>query len=127
MASILDACRLNQGLPAKLSSGVRANTDLSKRGADLTAGPNTQPKLKAAAWSNTWPAPGATLDLDFANDRGFVRGVGSGKSMDAVTFTRASSGNWVDSSGTLRTGNGAFVGSANASGVNLFRDRKSNV
>jgi hypothetical protein len=86
----------------------------------LARGPNEQKTLNSAAWSQTWPAPGATLDLDFANDRGFVRGVGQGRSMDAVTFTRASNGNWVDSAGVLRTGAGTFPGTANALGLNLL-------
>lgn len=85
----------------KLSEGVRANTDLTKTGAGLTRGANQGKKLNNAAWTNTFPAQGATLDLDFANNRGFVRGVGQGKSMDAVTFTRAASGNFVKPDGTL--------------------------
>lgn len=87
-------------MPEKLSHGPRANSDLN-RCAGLSRGPNLQKKLTAAAWSNTFPAPGATLDLDFANNRGFVRGVGQGGSMDAVTFTRASVGKYIDSTGTL--------------------------
>jgi hypothetical protein len=58
-------------------------------------------KLKAAAWSQTWPAPGSTLDLDFANNRGWVRGVGQGGVMDAITFTRASTGRYIDQNGLL--------------------------
>lgn len=87
-------------MPEKLSHGPRANSDLN-RCAGLSRGPNLQKKLTAAAWSNTFPAPGATLDLDFANNRGFVRGVGQGGSMQAVTFTRASVGKYIDGTGTL--------------------------
>lgn len=102
MASMLDACRMNQGLLAKLSSGIRPNTDLSRRGVSLTSGPKQTRKLPAAAWSQTFPAPGATLDLDFANNRGFVRGIGQGSVMDAVTFTRASGATYVGSDGLLK-------------------------
>lgn len=87
-------------MPEKLSHGPRANSDLN-RCAGLSRGPNLQKKLTAAAWSNTFPAPSSTLDLDFANNRGFVRGAGQGESMDAVTFTRASVGKYIDSTGTL--------------------------
>ena len=99
MASILNGVHGPYGSLSKLTQGIRANTDLSKEGSDLSRGPNLSGKLPAAAWSNTWPAPQATLDLDFANDRGYVRGVGNGKSMDAVTFTRASNARYIDSSG----------------------------
>lgn len=119
MQSFMAGSRLGYGLLAKLANGQRANLDLSKRGADLSRGPQALSKLPAAAWSNTWPAPAATLDLDFANNRGFVRGSGQGGAMDAVTFTRASSGNWVDNTGVLKTGAGTFTGTANALGVNL--------
>ena len=84
---------------AKLCQGIVTNTDLAKRGAGLSRGPNMMAKNPNASWTQTWPSPGATLDLDFANDRGFVRGVGNGRSMDAVTFTRASNARYIDSSG----------------------------
>lgn len=87
----------------KLTQGVIANTDMSRMAAGLTRGPNLTKKIPASPWSNTWPAPGATLDLDFANDRGFVRGLGQGSSMDAVTFTRASNATYVDQNGVLQT------------------------
>jgi hypothetical protein len=101
MASMGDAQRVGQGGLSKLTDGPRTTSDLSKVGGGLTRGPNQGKKLNAAAWSETWPAPQSTLDLDFANDRGWVRGVGQGKSMDAVTFTRASNGNYVKPDGTL--------------------------
>jgi hypothetical protein len=101
MPTMGDAQRVGQGGLSKLADGQRTNSDLSKVGSGLTRGPNQGKKLNAAAWSETWPAPGSTLDLDFANDRGWVRGVGQGKSMDAVTFTRASNANYVDSAGLI--------------------------
>ena len=97
---MLDAHRSGIGGLAKLGEGVRANSD-AKTQAGLTRGPNLSKKLINAAWTDTFPAQGATLDLDFANDRGFVRGIGQGRSMDAVTFTRASNGNYVKPDGTL--------------------------
>ena len=97
---MLDAQRTGSGGLAKLGEGVRANSD-AKTQAGLSRGPNLSKKLINAAWTDTFPAQGATLDLDFANDRGFVRGIGQGKSMDAVTFTRASNGNYVKPDGTL--------------------------
>ena len=100
MASMLDAQRTGSGGLAKLGEGVRANSD-AKTQAALTRGPNQSKKLINAAWTDTFPSQGATLDLDFANDRGFVRGIGQGRSMDAVTFTRASLGRYVDTNGLL--------------------------
>lgn len=102
-------------MPEKLSSGPRTAYD-ARVGAGLSRGPSLRKKLTAAAWSGTWPAPGATLDLDFANDRGFVRGVGQGSSMQAVTFTRASNGTFVGSDGKL-AGSG---GNQGAEGKNLL-------
>jgi len=98
---MLDAQRTGSGGLAKLGEGVRANSD-AKTQAGLTRGPNQSKKLINAAWTDTFPAQGATLDLDFANDRGFVRGIGQGRSMDAVTFTRASLGRFVDQDGLLQ-------------------------
>jgi hypothetical protein len=95
--------RLSGGVFSKLTDGPRTNADLSRTGAGASRGPGQGKKLNAAPWSQTWPAPGATLDLDFANDRGFVRGVGQGRSMDAVTFTRAANGTFVKPDGTLST------------------------
>jgi hypothetical protein len=88
-------------MPEKLSHGPRTAYD-ARVGAGLSRGPSMRKKLNAAPWSGTWPSPSATLDLDFANDRGFVRGVGQGRSMDAVTFTRASVGRFVDQDGLLQ-------------------------
>ncbi|MFM6982826.1 MAG: hypothetical protein ACKOXF_01745 [Chitinophagaceae bacterium] len=87
----------------KLTTGLRPGTDLSRVGAGLTRGPNFAKKVTAAPWSGTWPTPTATLDLDFSNNRGFIRGVGSGGVMDAITFTRASNATYVKSDGTLST------------------------
>jgi hypothetical protein len=102
MASMGDAQRVGNGGLSKLTDGPRTTSDLSKVGGGLTRGPNQGKKLAAATWSETWPAPGSTLDLDFANDRGWVRGVGQGRSMDAVTFTRASVGKYVDQDGIVQ-------------------------
>ncbi len=89
-------------MPEKLSQGPKVGYD-ARVGAGLSRGPNLRKKTPAAPWSQTWPAPGATLDLDFANNRGFVRGVGQGGAMDAVTFTRASNATFVKPDGTLST------------------------
>jgi hypothetical protein len=99
---MLDAQRTGSGGLAKLGEGVRANSD-AKTQAGLSRGQNLGKKLINATWTDTFPAQGATLDLDFANDRGFVRGIGQGKSMDAVTFTRASNGTYVNEQGLLKT------------------------
>jgi hypothetical protein len=87
---------------AKLGEGAKPGYD-ARVGSGLGRGPNLRKKAVAAPWSGTWPAPGATLDLDFANNRGFVRGVGQGGAMDAVTFTRASNATFVKPDGTLST------------------------
>jgi hypothetical protein len=88
-------------MPEKLSQGPRIGYD-SRVAAGLSRGPNTKKTMVAAAWSGTWPAPGATLDLDFANNRGFVRGLGQGGVMDGITFTRASVGKFVDQDGVVQ-------------------------
>jgi len=75
MPSMVDAHRSGIGGLAKLGDGVRANSD-ARTQAGLGRGPNQSKKLINAAWTDTFPAQGATLDLDFANDRGFVRGIG---------------------------------------------------
>jgi hypothetical protein len=103
MPSMLDAQRSTIGSLAKLGDGVRANSD-AKTQAGLSRGAGQSKKLVNAAWTQTFPAQGATLDLDFANDRGFVRGVGQGRSMDAVTFTRATIGKFVNSLGLVEDG-----------------------
>jgi hypothetical protein len=110
MASMGNAQRGALGGLAKLGEGARTTSDLSRVGGGLSRGANEGKKLNAAPWSDTWPAAGATLDLDFANNRGFVRGVGQGGVMDAITFTRASSGTFVKPDGTLSThsSNGAL-------------------
>lgn len=88
---------------AKLTSGPRADGDASLTGAALTRGPNRAKNLKAAAWAETWPAPGSTLDLDFVNDRAWVRGYGSAALADVVSFSRASNATFVDETDVLRT------------------------
>lgn len=107
--------RLTGGMPAKLSQGPRTGYDLSRMGAGAARGFNGKKKLVAAPWSGTWPAPGATLDLDFANNRGFVRGSGAGGVMDGITFTRASNGNYINEQGLLVGG-----GTGNQVGANLL-------
>jgi hypothetical protein len=103
MASMGNAQRGALGGLAKLGEGTRTTSDLSRVGGGLSRGANEGKKLNAAPWSDTFPAAGATLDLDFANNRGFVRGVGQGGVMDAITFTRASNGTFVKPNGTLST------------------------
>jgi hypothetical protein len=98
----------------KLTSGARIGYDLSQSGVGGSRGAKKK-LLNAAAWSGTWPAPGSTLDLDFVNDRGWVRGFGQGRVMDAITFTRASSGTYVGPDGLLKT-----FANQGALGVNLL-------
>lgn len=100
----------------KLAAGAKYGQDLARVGSGVTRGENRAKKLNAAAWSGTWPAPGSTLDLDFANNRGFVRGSGQGGVMDAITYTRASSATFVGPDGLLK-GSGS---SAGALGRNLL-------
>jgi hypothetical protein len=102
MASMGNAQRGALGGLAKLGEGARTTSNLSRVGGGLSRGANEGKKLNAAPWSDTWPAAGATLDLDFANNRGFVRGVGQGGVMDAITFTRASTGWYVGEDGLLQ-------------------------
>jgi hypothetical protein len=102
MQSMTNANRASIGGLAKLGEGARTTND-SRVSAGLSRGANLGKKLNAAPWSDTFPAAGATLDLDFANNRGFVRGVGQGGVMDAITFTRASNGTYVNEQGLLVT------------------------
>jgi hypothetical protein len=107
MASMVSAQHPPIGGLAKLGEGARTTSDLSRVGGGLSRGANEGKKLNAAPWSDTFPAAGATLDLDFANNRGFVRGVGQGGVMDAITFTRASTGWYIGEDGLLQeAGNG---------------------
>lgn len=89
-------------MPEKLSSGPKKGYDLSKVGSGLSRGESRQKKMTTAPWSGEFPAPGATLDLDFANNRGFVRGLGQRGVMDAITFTRASNATYVGPDGLLK-------------------------
>jgi hypothetical protein len=102
MPSMLDAQRSTIGSLAKLGEGVRANSD-AKTQAGLSRGAGQSKKLINAAWTQTFPAQGATLDLDFVNDRSFVRGLGQGSSLQSVTFTRATSGTFVGGDGLLKS------------------------
>jgi hypothetical protein len=102
MSSMVNAHRAGSGGLAKLGEGARTTND-SRVSAGLSRGANLGKKLNAAPWSDTFPAAGSTLDLDFANNRGFVRGVGQGGVMDAITFTRASNGTYVNEQGLLVT------------------------
>jgi hypothetical protein len=90
-------------MDGKLISGPKIGYDLARVGASETRGANRKKQLNAAAWSGTWPAPGSSLDLDFVNNRGWVRGSGQGGVMDAITFTRASNGTYVGEDGLLKS------------------------
>lgn len=103
-------------MPDNLGSGPKYGQDLSRVGSGLGRGENRRDKLMGAAWGDTWPAPGSSLDLDFVNNRGWVRGSGQGGVMDAITYTRASSGTYVGPDGLLK-GSG---GSPGALGKNLL-------
>jgi hypothetical protein len=100
----------------KLASGPRIGQDLARVGSGVARGANRAKLMTGAAWADTWPAPGSTLDLDFANNRGWVRGFGQGGVMDAITYTRASSATFVGPDGVLK-GSGS---SAGALGKNLL-------
>jgi hypothetical protein len=90
-------------MSGKLISGPKVGYDLARLGAGAARGANRKNQLNAAAWSGTWPAPGSSLDLDFVNNRGWVRGSGQGGVMDAITFTRASNATYVGEDGLLKS------------------------
>jgi hypothetical protein len=89
-------------MDGKLSYGPKVTYD-SRVASGLSRGPTKRRLMNAAVWSNTWPVQNATLDLDFANDRGFVRGRGQGRVMDALTYNRFSSATYFDKDGSLKT------------------------
>lgn len=51
----------------------------------------------------TWPAPGASLDLDFVNNRGYAFGRGIAKATDLIEFTRGTTESYTNSAGVLAT------------------------
>lgn len=85
----------------KLIQGPIVNYDMYKVGTGLSRGANLGKKLLPAACYSTWPSPGATLDLDFSSDLGYIKGSGSQKSLDYATFTRASSAYYINQEGFL--------------------------
>lgn len=90
-------------MPASLISGPRTVGGLSKDQSDLIRGPNRNRKLFVAPWSNTWPAPGTTLDIDFVNDRSWIKGIGQTKSIGGISYTRPTNATYVDRDGLLKT------------------------
>lgn len=88
-------------MPGKLTYTGLLRGSHNRVGARLSVGRKAgrnEPVLAA-----TFPMPGATLDLDFANDRGYVKGAGIGRVMERINFTRASTGTYMRSDGTLQT------------------------
>jgi hypothetical protein len=90
-------------MPEKLTRGPRIGYDLTMVGAGGSRGANRKKTMEPAPWAqaNTWPMAGATVDFDFANNRGFVRGHGQGGVLDAITLTRASNATYVGQDGLL--------------------------
>lgn len=86
--------KLSQGPKYGYGSGVAAG---------LSRGPNRKKLLNAAAWSDTWPAPGAVVDLDFTNDRSYIKGVGQSSSLANMTFTGSAGVTYFDKDGFLKT------------------------
>lgn len=50
-----------------------------------------------------WPAPGATLDLDFVNNRGYAFGRGIASATSLIEFTRSTTELYTNSAGVLAT------------------------
>ena len=48
-----------------------------------------------------WPAPGATLDLDFVNNQGYIFGRGIASALSLIEFTRGSGECYTNSAGAL--------------------------
>lgn len=92
-------------MPAKLSAeglwGVRG-AGLAN-GSVLSVGPRRKIRNPQSVLTPTWPMRQATLDLDFANDRGFAYGRGQASIAPHITFTRASSATYFNSTGVLTT------------------------
>lgn len=105
MPSMLDAQRSGIGSLAKLGDGVRANSD-AKTQAGLGRGAGQGKKLSGSAITQTYPLSQATLDIDFANNRSYVKGSGSGgtgSAFDYLSFSRASNATYFGSDGLLKT------------------------
>lgn len=88
-------------MPASLISGPRTTYD-AKVGAGLSRGPKKSKLLNAASWAGTWPAPQATLDIDFVNDKSYIRGAGQGNATQFLSYTRASTATYIGQDGLLK-------------------------
>jgi beta-glucanase (GH16 family) len=86
-----------------LRGAVLARIDFNQMAslADNTGG-RQKPGSHTGLISNVWPATGATLDIDFINNRSKI-GTYRGGAMDKITFSRASSATAFDINGNIIT------------------------
>lgn len=94
-------------MPAKLSAGgdwLLRGAGLNN-GAVLSAGPRHRPRNMQSPISPTFPRRGATLDLDFSNQRFYARGRGQSGDLATVgvDFTRSSSATRINAAGITET------------------------
>ena len=106
-SSLVTASRLSGGTFAKLSAGQRTNSDMPHATSGLTRGAGMGRKLNNPSWtSGTFPLPQATLDIDFTNNRSYVKGAsngGTGSAFDSLSFSRASNATYFGADGLLKT------------------------
>ena len=104
-SSLVTSSHLNQGNLAKLTQGISPNKDIGRSGAGLSRGPYLGNKLgNANLASANFPIFGSALDLDFENDRTFLKGYGVSKTAlpYGLNFTRGSGKNYIGSNGLLQ-------------------------
>lgn len=87
-------------MPTALSSRAAVLGDF---GVGLGAALGGRPRRARidALGRNRWPSAGATLDLDFVNQRGYAYGQGLGRIRDLVTLSGGAGGTVVDCTGVI--------------------------
>lgn len=90
---------------AKLSQGPLAGSDMAHFTPMLSKGPNSARKFVNPSYTdNTFPMPGATIDIDFVNNQSYFNSTGQGSAFEFLTFTRATTTSYyIGSDGLLHS------------------------
>jgi len=90
-------------MTAGLSSGPRIQGDLSRVSSGLTRGPNkARKRIGGPALDGAWPIAGASMDIDFLNNRGYSNRSGYGIATSGMVYACSTVSNYFDSSGVLQ-------------------------